>query len=267
MERTINIKKEWPIQLPSFDLRHQTALVTGGTKGIGYGIAMLLARCGANVVVSSRSQSDCERVAAQITGLGGSAVGIAADMKSINAIERLISETLTTFGKLDILVNNAGLAVTKKILDTQETDYDTVMETNLKSVYFMSKAATSCMKTQPNGGRIIQMASIGGLKGSSSLSCYGASKAAVINLTKTMALEWSRYNIQVNAVCPGYVMTDINKKEFENAHIREKTLKAIPQRRFGTVDEVAALVLFLASDASNMITGQAIVADMGATCG
>ena len=106
-----------------------------------------------------------------------------------------------------------------------------------------------------------------GLKGTSALSLYGASKAGVINLTKTMALEWSRYGIQTNAVCPGYVVTEINKAEFENEKFRDHVLKTIPQRRLGTVDEVAALVLFLASDMSGMINGEAIVADMGAICG
>lgn len=108
---------------------------------------------------------------------------------------------------------------------------------------------------------------MGGLKGTSALSLYGASKAGVINLTKTMALEWSRYGIQTNAVCPGYVVTEINKAEFENEKFKEHVLKTIPQRRLGTVDEVAALVLFLASDMSGMINGEAIVADMGAICG
>ena len=105
------------------------------------------------------------------------------------------------------------------------------------------------------------------MKGNNGLSVYGASKAAVINLTKTMALEWSRYGIQVNAVCPGYVITELNRAQFENEKLREKTLKQIPQRRFGTVDEVAAITLFLASDLSYMIQGEFITADMGSTCG
>ena len=116
-------------------------------------------------------------------------------------------------------------------------------------------------------GKIINIASVGGLKGTSALSLYGASKAGVINLTKTMALEWSRYGIQTNAVCPGYVVTEINRAEFENEKFKEHVLKTLPQRRLGTVDEVAALVLFLASDMSGMINGEAIVADMGAICG
>ena len=168
---------------------------------------------------------------------------------------------------MDILINCAGVAITKKILDLDVEDYDMVMETNLRSVLFASKAAAAVMKASEKGGKIINIASVGGLKGTSALSLYGASKAGVINLTKTMALEWSRYGIQTNAVCPGYVVTEINKAEFENEKFRDHVLKTIPQRRLGTVDEVAALVLFLASDMSGMINGEAIVADMGAICG
>ena len=133
--------------------------------------------------------------------------------------------------------------------------------------YQQGKDAAGVMKASEKGGKIINIASVGGLKGTSALSLYGASKAGVINLTKTMALEWSRYGIQTNADCPGYVVTEINKAEFENEKFRDHVLKTIPQRRLGTVDEVAALVLFLASDMSGMINGEAIVADMGAICG
>ena len=133
--------------------------------------------------------------------------------------------------------------------------------------YQQVKDAAGVMKASEKGGKIINIASVGGLKGTSTLSLYGASKAGVVNLTKTMALEWSRYGIQTNAVCPGYVVTEINKAEFENEKFKEHVLKTIPQRRLGTVDEVAALVLFLASDMSGMINGEAIVADMGAICG
>lgn len=259
--------EKWPVKIPSFDLNGKVAIITGGTKGIGYGITMLLAYYGATVVVCSRNAKACENVASQVRALGGQSLGIAADVSCVEEIQILVDKVAKKYGHVDILINNAGIAVTEKILDTDIRTFDRVLDTNLKSVYFMSQAVADIMKTQKNGGKIIQMASIGGLKGSVALSCYGASKAAVINLTKTMALEWSRYNIQINAICPGYVMTEINEDAFADDKVREKALKGIPQRRFGTVDEVAALVLFLTSEASNMITGQAIVADMGATCG
>ena len=166
---------------------------------------------------------------------------------------------------MDILVNNAGTAVTKPILQMDESDYDRVMATNLRGVFFASKEAAAVMAEQGRGGRIIQIASIGALKGTNQLSTYCASKAAVLSLTKTMALEWSRYGITTTAICPGYVKTEINAAQFRDEKFLANALKGIPQRRLGTADEVAAIALFLASEYAGMITGSAIVADMGAT--
>ena len=250
-----------PVKMASYDMAGKTAVVTGGTKGIGKAIALAFGQCGANVVVAGRHEDECTAVAEAITSAGGHGKGIRTDVRNIDEIDALIA------GAADILINCAGVAITKKILDLDVEDYDMVMETNLRSVLFASKAAAAVMKASEKGGKIINIASVGGLKGTSALSLYGASKAGVINLTKTMALEWSRYGIQTNAVCPGYVVTEINKAEFENEKFRDHVLKTIPQRRLGTVDEVAALVLFLASDMSGMINGEAIVADMGAICG
>lgn len=251
----------------NFDFSGKTVVITGGTKGIGRGIAFAFGQSHANVVVAGRRQEDCDQVAADIKALGGSAAGIRTDVRNLSELDALIRGTVECFGGVDILVNCAGVAVTKKIFDLDEKDYDMVMETNMRSVLFASKAAAAEMKDSGRGGKIIQIASVGGLKGTSGLSLYGASKAAVINLTKTMALEWSRYGIRTNAVCPGYVVTEINKSQFDDEKFRNHVLKTIPQRRLGTVDEVAAIVLFLASDASGMINGEAIVADMGAICG
>lgn len=251
----------------NFDFAGKTAVITGGTKGIGRAIALAFGQSHANVVVAGRRQEDCDQVAEAIKAQGGSAAGICTDVRNLSDVDALIQGAVERFGGVDILVNCAGVAVTKKILDLDEKDYDMVMETNLRSVLFSSKAAAAEMKKSGKGGKIIQIASVGGLKGTSGLSLYGASKAAVINLTKTMALEWSRYGIQTNAVCPGYVVTELNKEQFEDEKFRERVLKTVPQRRLGTVDEVAAIVLFLASDVSGMINGEAIVADMGAICG
>ena len=248
-----------PVKMASYDMAGKTAVVTGGTKGIGKAIALAFGQCGANVVVAGRHEDECTAVAEAITSAGGHGKGIRTDVRNIDEIDALIAGAAETFGGVDILINCAGVAITKKILDLDVEDYDMVL--------FASKAAAAVMKASEKGGKIINIASVGGLKGTSALSLYGASKAGVINLTKTMALEWSRYGIQTNAVCPGYVVTEINKAEFENEKVRDHVLKTIPQRRLGTVDEVAALVLSLASDMSGMINGEAIVADMGAICG
>ncbi len=255
----------WPVEVPDFNFEGKTVVVTGSTKGIGRAIAFAYARCGANVVVSGRSQEDCDSAAKEIGDLGGSAAGIRADVRSLEDIEALARQASERFGSPGIWVNCAGMAITKKILDVAPEDYDIVMETNLRSVFFASQTAAKYM-CDAGGGTIIQIASVGGLKGSNGLSLYGASKAAVINLTKTMALEWSRYGIRVNAICPGYVDTELNREALADEKIREQIVRGNPQRRLGSVDEVAAVALFLASDLAGMINGEAIVADMGSIC-
>lgn len=152
-------------------------------------------------------------------------------------------------------------------MDTSEKEYNTVLDSNLKSVYFGSQIAAKQMIKQGNGGKIINMCSIGGIKGNNGVASYGASKAGAINLTKSLAWELARYGITVNAICPGYVITELNRESLVGTPFGEKQLKNIPLRRFGTVEEIANLTLFLASDCCNMIDGEFIVADMGATLG
>lgn len=254
-------------RVPTYDLNGKVAIVTGGTKGLGYGIAMKLAAAGAKVVITSRHQDECDAVAQEIRELGGEAAGIKTDVQIVSEIQNLIDKTVEKYGRLDIMVNNAGVAVTRRLTDMTESEYDRVLDSNLKSVYFGGQIAARQMIAQGEGGKIINMCSIGGIKGNNQLSTYGASKAAAINLTKSMAWEWGRYGIHVNAICPGYVKTALNREILENPQFKEKTLKKIPLRRFGTVEEIANLTLFLASDVCNMLTGEFIVADMGATLG
>ena len=264
---------EEKVKMPSFDLTGKVAIVTGGTKGLGYGIVMAFAAAGAKVVITSRHQDDCDRVAQEVIECGGEAIGVATDVQDIEKIQNLVDKTVEKFGKLDIMVNNAGVAITKKILDVEEKDYDTVLDSNLKSVYFGSQIAAKQMIKQNEeagkvvGGKIINMCSIGGIKGNNGGASYGASKAGGINLTKSLAWELARYGITANAICPGYVVTELNKAALIGTPFGEKQLKNIPLRRFGTVDEIAALTLFIASDSCNMLDGEFIVADMGATLG
>ena len=254
-------------KVPVYDLSGKVAIVTGATKGLGYGSAMKLAAAGAKVVITSRHQDECDAVAQEIKELGGEACGIKTDVQVVSEIQNLVDQTVEKYGRLDIMVNNAGVAVTKRLTDMTEAEYDRVIDSNLKSVYFGGQIAAKQMIAQGDGGKIINMCSIGGIKGNNQLSTYGASKAAAINLTKSMAWEWGRYGINVNAICPGYVKTALNAEVLDNPQFKEKTLKKIPLGRFGTVDEIANLTLFLASDLCSMMTGEFIVADMGATLG
>ena len=258
-------KSKLPFDLPGFDMTGRTAIVTGGTKGLGYGIAVALAYYGVNVLLTSRHQDECDKAADKIRDMGANAIGFQTDVSDPAQIETMVKKAVDEFGSLDIMVNNAGMAVTKFVVDVTREDYDRVMDANLRSVYFGCQAAAKQMIEQGKGGAIVNVASIGGLKGSNALSTYGASKAAVLNLTKSFAIEWGRYGIRVNAVCPGYVKTAMNAKQLEDPEYAKKTLKGIPLKRFGEVNEVASVVAFLASDASSIMTGAAVVADMGAT--
>lgn len=254
-------------KMPTYDLTGKVAIVTGGTKGLGYGVVKTLAYYGAKIVVTSRHQDDCDKVAKEITDAGGEAIGIRTDVQVKAELDALVEKTVAHFGKLNIMVNNAGVAITKPMLEMTEDEYNTVMDSNLKSVYFGSAAAAKQMIEQGEGGRIINMASIGGLIGTKNISTYGASKAAVLNLTKGMAIEFGKNNITVNSVCPGYVKTALNAEALDNPKYQERMFRTIPLKRWGKVEEVAAIVLFLASDFSGIMTGSYIVADMGTTCG
>ncbi len=257
--------KQWPFDMPSFDVKGKTAVVTGATKGLGYGIAVTLAYFGANVLLTSRHQDECDEVANEIRDMGGRAIGVQTDVTDMDQVYAMIQRAVDEFGGVDILVNNAGMAVTKFAVDVTRDDYDRVMDSNLRSVYFGCQAAARQMIEQGRGGSIINIASIGGIKGSNALSTYGSSKAAVINLTKDFAVEWGRYNIRVNAICPGYVKTAMNMEQLQDPAYVKRTLKSIPLKRFGEIGEVASVAAFLASDASSIMTGAAVVADMGAT--
>jgi len=262
----MNENAKLPFKMPNYDLTGKVAIVTGGTKGLGYGIVMTLAYYGAKVVVTSRHQDDCDNVAKEVVEMGGEAIGIKTDVQVKEELDNLVAKTVEKYGKVDIMVNNAGVAITKPILFMTESDYNTVLDSNLRSVFFGSAAAAREMIKQGNGGRIINMASMGGLVGTKNISTYGASKAAVLNLTKGMAIEFGKHKITVNSVCPGYVKTALNADVLDNPKFQEKMFTKIPLKRWGEVQEVAAIVLFLASDFSGIMTGSYIVADMGTTC-
>jgi NAD(P)-dependent dehydrogenase (short-subunit alcohol dehydrogenase family) len=249
----------------SSDLNGKVALVTGATKGLGYGIAIGLAQCGADVVVVSRTASDCERVAEEIRGLGRKALAAPTDVSRLADIQQLVERSVEEMGSIDVLVNNAGSAVTRASVDLTEDEWDQVLGVNLKGVFMMAQAVGRQMIEQKRG-KIINIASVAGLVGLVSLLPYCASKGGVIQLTKALALEWARYNIQVNCVSPGYVKTPMNEKELSDPQILQGMLRKIPARRLGTAEDIAGAVVYLASDASDYVTGSNLVVDGGWTC-
>lgn len=245
-----------------FDLSGKVAIVTGATKGLGYEMALSLAKAGANIVVVSRTPKDCEKVALEIEQLGRSALANPCDISKPELIKQLIDNTLEKYGKIDILVNNAGTAVTKAAEDLTEAEWDMVINTNLKAVFLLAQAAGRVMIKQKSG-RIINIASIFGLVGDKSVLPYLASKGGVIQLTKGLALEWAKYNIQVNAVAPGYVLTSINEKEFNDEKVMKYINSKIPMRKIGIASEIAGAVIYLASDAASYVTGTTLCVDGG----
>jgi len=246
------------------DLTNKVAIVTGSTKGIGRGIIEALAKAGADVVVVSRNQDDCNQVAEKIKEFGHDALPVAADVTNLNAIEALVKKVIEHYGKIDILVNNAGSAITKKAEDLTEADWDRVLNVDLKGVFFCAQAVGRQMIIQKHG-KIINLASILGLVGDRQVLPYCVAKGGVIQMTKALALEWARHNIQVNAICPGYVVTPMNEADLKNEKIHDHIIKKIPMRRLGEICDMVGSAVFMSSKAADYMTGQTLVLDGGWT--
>jgi len=244
----------------------KVAIVTGSTRGIGNAIATGFAAAGAAVVIVGTKQETCQKVQSEFEKRGYQCLGVSADMGDTDSIGRLVSEAVSRFGHIDVLVNNAGIGGKEApILDISPGEWDNTIDINLKGLYFCSQAVAAQMKEQGTGGRIINMASAAGIIAPKYVSVYGAAKAAVIHLTKIMANEWARYNINVNAIAPGYIATDMTKGVMADEKNASAVLKKISLRRFGEVSDVAGVALFLATEASGYITGVLIPVDGGMT--
>jgi len=240
------------------------ALVTGGTRGLGEAAAMALAKAGADVAVCGRSRNDLKRVAANIGGLGREAEGFRLDVTSNDAIREGVDQVLARFGKVDILVNNAGINHRAAVLDFPEEQWDRVIDTNLKGYFLVTKAVAPQMLGR-GYGKVINISSILGTVALPNLAAYAASKGGVDQLTKVMALEWATEGVRVNAIGPAYFETELvaalrNDPERFN-FIKERT----PMGRFGHPSELEGIVIFLASRASDFITGQTMYIDGGWT--
>jgi 2-dehydro-3-deoxy-D-gluconate 5-dehydrogenase len=255
-----------------FDLSGKGAIVTGGAMGIGEGIACRLAEAGAGVTIADIDFDTATKTVEEIKSKGGKALAIHADVRSDQDTEKVMSATVDSFGNLSILVNNAGIYPSYNFLNTTQEGFDEIIDVNLKGVLRYSQAAAQMMIKAGNGGRIINIASKGGLRPELAQSPYGVSKSGVIMLTQCMALELVRYNILVNAIAPGGIMTPGGGKwgpgvmknlDMSPEKVLETFLQKTPLGRLGTPDEIAMAVLFLASDASTYIVGQVLVVDGG----
>jgi NAD(P)-dependent dehydrogenase (short-subunit alcohol dehydrogenase family) len=240
------------------NLAGKTALVTGASSGLGAHFAKVLAQAGASVILAARREDKLSEVAAQIVEAGGSCSKVALDVTCKSSIDALGD----CVGQVDVLVNNAGLVHEAAALDQSENDWDVVIDTNLKGSFLLSQVVASAMRRRGEGGSIINIASILGLRQGGGVLPYAVSKAGVIQLTKTLALEWARFGIRVNALAPGYLDTDLNTSFWET-EAGKTMLRRIPQRRLGQLQDLDGPLLLLASDASAYMTGSVIAVDGG----
>lgn len=247
-----------------FSLDGKVALVTGGSRGIGQAVAVGLARAGADVVVASRKLPDLEKVAEQVKGLGRKSLAVEAHVGRIEQIGNLVGRVKEEFGRIDILVNNAATNPTMDpALDIEERAWDSIMNLNLKGLFFLSQAVARVMKEQ-GGGKIINIASTAGIT-PDILPVYSISKAGVIMATKVMAQQWAQYNIRVNTVAPGLTKTQFSQALWGNPDILQAVSERTPLGRPAEPEEMVGAIIYLASDASSYVTGQVIVVDGGAT--
>lgn len=252
--------------LENFDLTGRVALVTGGSRGIGRALALGLASAGADVAVVSRRLEQCREVEEKIKALGKRSLSFAADVVSVKGAEQVIGEVVRVMGRLDVLVNNAGLNSICDARQVSEQEWDQVIDVNLKAVFFWSQAAAKVM-VEKGSGKIINVASVGGVIGESKMAAYAASKAGVISLTKSLAREWGRYNIQVNSLGPGYIETDMNEEALKDERVYNSIVSTIPLRRIGKVEDLIGPAVFLASSASDFVTGHTLFVDGGRLTG
>ncbi|HOI73200.1 MAG TPA: glucose 1-dehydrogenase [Syntrophales bacterium] len=247
--------------LNQFGLCGRVAIVTGGSKGLGRAMALGLAEAGAKLVVVSRTQSLIEETADEIIKKGGEALAVPTDVRSEEDVERMVALVAEKYGRIDILINNAGIGGSRKVVTMTADEWSNMMDTNVKSIFLAVRAVGKVMIRQ-RSGKVINVSSVLG-KGALPRSMhYGASKAAIIHMTKTLALEWAPFNIHVNGIAPGWFLTEMTKDQQEGEN-REFLVRRIPFGRFGNPEEMVGLAVFLASDASNYITGDTVFIDGG----
>lgn len=241
----------------------RVAIITGGSRGIGRAVALGLARAGAHVVIASRTPEDVERVVAEARAYGPAGLGVPIDISCPDDIQRLVDKTLEVYGRIDVLVNNAGISpVYSRALSLKEEDWNRILSVNLTGPFLACQAAGRVMAEQCRG-KIINMLSVGATTGLPRFIAYCAAKGGLLQVTRVLAQELAEYNVQVNAIAPGYVETDMTSGLRDNTRLYDAIIARTPMRRLGQPDEVVGAALLLASDASSYITGQMLYVDGG----
>ena len=244
-------------------LAGKTALVTGASRGIGRAIAMAYARAGADLALVARDAERLGEVRAEVEALGRKAVVLPCDVTDPDAVSRMAGDAIAALGGIDVLVNNAGgTSFMVPFTALRFSGWEKVMKLNVDSVVYACQAVGAHMLERKSGS-VINVASVAALTATPTLAPYGASKAAVVSLTKSLAAEWAADGVRVNALCPGWTATDLNRNLWENAEASSVLLAGVPMRRWATPDEMAGAAVFLASDAASFLTGQALAVDGG----
>ncbi len=245
-----------------FDLHGKTALVTGASSGLGHHFAHLLAERGAQVILTARRGTLIEEAADKIRSNGGTALALVMDVTDERAVANAFSTAESQLGTINVVVNNAGIVIAEAAVDIDQSQWERVVDTNLKGVWLVSREAGRRLARSKCGGSLINVASILGLRVAKGVSSYAISKAGVIQMTRALSLEWARYQIRVNAIAPGYILTDFNR-EFFDSGAGDDTIARIPQRRIGATTDLDGAIVLLASEASAYMTGSVIVVDGG----
>jgi len=246
----------------TFDLKNQTALITGATSGFGARFAHVLSDAGAHVVITGRRVDRLNNLKSAIEAKGGNATALALDVTDVARIRACVEEAEKRAGTIDILINNAGMNVQSPASSLNEADYDAIMDTNVKGAFFMAQAAGTRMVDRKIKGRIVNIASIGAFKALPGLAAYSMSKAAIAMMTRGLAREWAKHHIAVNAICPGFIKTELNQDWFETEG-GQKQVMGFPRRRLGEEADLDAMLLLLCSQHANFITGSLFTVDDG----
>ena len=245
-----------------FSLKGKVAVVTGGGRGLGRGMALALAQAGADVALISRTEAELDQVVKEIQGVGGKASAHPADISVVERIKDLVQSIHTHKGHIDILVNNAGFIIRKPALEFTLNDWESQVGLNLKAAYFMAQAVGRVMKIQGRG-KIINIGSLSSFIGLQNAPVYGITRGGIVSMTRSLAIEWAKYQINVNVIAPGYYETKQTAPLFSDEKRRDWVLSRIPWGRAGLPEDLAGAVIFLGSTASDYVTGQVIVVDGG----
>ncbi len=254
----------------SIDLSGRVAFVTGASSGLGEQFARTLARAGAAVVLGARRVDRLKSLRAEIEALGGDAHVVGLDVTDPDSIKAAVAHAETEMGTIDILVNNSGVSTTQRLTEVTPEDYDYVMGTNTRGAFFVAQEVAKRMIARAKGaapgtftgGRIVNVASVAGLRPIGRIGVYAMSKAAVVHMTRAMALEWGRYGINVNAICPGYIDTELNHHQWQTEN-GQALIAALPRKRLGSPQDLDAVLMMLCANESHFVNGAVIAADDG----